>query len=215
MFIRKIPDYKQEFTAFKQIQTHIQPLSTMTSIFDTIRGQTFIKRPLRSLLLIEKNMSMMTPSPPVSAPSTPIHRSNDHLVTEDSIFTITPISSNPKNKANRDYLEQLDRIEEGKPLVWDDSKFNKSRPGDIFGFWMHKKKVKVHFIKKVSPPSERLPSWHKNVGQSDRNVIELSDEYFEVDWETWISIGGAKRCMGTAPAKKSLSKILEISKNKF
>ena len=190
----------------------------MSNTFDSIRGQPLIRRPLKPLLLKDSQSLMLIPistgfvSPPVSAPSTPHPKIHS---TEDSKFAITPISAKPKNKANIDYEEQLERIQEGHPLVWDDTKYNKSLAGDLFGFWMYEKCVKVHVIQSVSTPDQRLPSWHKNVGQADRNVVTLSNEYFMIDWDEWIFIGGAKRCMGTASAKKSLKNVLELAKSKF
>ena len=185
---------------------------------ENTRGMPLIRRPLRSLLLKEASITLTevdSISPPVSAPSTPVPTREKHVPTKDSLFVITPISATKTNKANIDYSEQMDRIDEGKPLVWDDTKFNKSRPGDMFGFWMYKNKVKVHTIQNVSSPEDRLPSWHKNVGQSDRNVVTLSKEFFVIGWEQWIEIGGAKRCMGTSNANKSLKNVYQLSKDKF
>ena len=194
----------------------------MSNTFDTIRGQPLIRRPVRSLLIRESRpmiFELVTGpvSPPVSAPSTPAPPSHAAEIqpSDYANFVITPISADPKNKANIDYLEQLERIQDGHPLVWDDTKHNKSLVGDLFGFWMYKKRVKVHVIQAVSTPDQRLPSWHANVGQSDRNVLTLSSEYFVIDWDQWISMGGAKRCMGTATAKKSLENVLELSRSKF
>lgn len=188
---------------------------------ENTRGMPLIRRPLRSLLLKEATIALnpvqniTLPSPPVSNPSTPTPSAEKFIPTTDSQFVITPISATKTNKANIDYTEQMERICEGKPLVWDDTKYNKSRPGDMFGFWMYQNKVKVHTIQKVSSPEDRLPSWHKNVGQSDRNVVTLSKEFFVIEWDKWIEIGGAKRCMGTANANKSLKNVYKLSKGKF
>ena len=130
-------------------------------------------------------------------------------------LTITPISADTRNKANIDYVEQMERVSNGKPLVWDDSKFNQSRKGDLFGFWMYKEHVRIHVIEGVSKPHERLPSWSTNVGQGDRNVVQLSTDNVVVPWDIWINnLDGAKRCMGTAPVKKGLDKILKYCLNK-
>ena len=137
------------------------------------------------------------------------------LIPNDQTLTITPISADIKNKANIDYQEQIDRVLSGLPLVWDDSQYNKSRKGDLFGFWMYKKKVVIHEIINVSKPHERLPSWSTNVGHGNRNVVELSTDNVIIPWEVWINkIDGAKRCMGTAPVKKNLNKILKYCHNK-
>jgi len=130
-------------------------------------------------------------------------------------LTITPISADTRNKANIDYVEQMERVSNGLPLVWDDSKFNQSKKGDLFGFWMYKEHVRIHVIEGVSKPHERLPSWSTNVGQGDRNVVQLSTDNVVIPWEIWINnLDGAKRCMGTAPVKKGLDKILMYSLNK-
>ena len=134
-------------------------------------------------------------------------------VKSDPLLTITPISANVKSKANIDYGEQLDRISEGTPLVWDDSRFNQSTPGDLFGFWKYKDQVLIHVVEKVSSPTDRLPSWSSNVGQEDRNVVQLSAEKVVIPWNKWIELDGAKRCMGTAPVKKGLANILEYYNN--
>jgi hypothetical protein len=49
----------------------------------------------------------------------------------------------------------------------------------------------------VKPPSERLPSWSENVGQTNRNVLELSDPLKVISWEEWIKNGSSHVCMGT------------------
>ena len=100
------------------------------------------------------------------------------------------------------------RISNGEKLVWDDSRFNLSRPGDLFAFWMYGKQVCIHVIEEVASPYERLPSWSANVGQGDRNVVQLSDHKVIIPWGKWIELDGAKRCMGTASVKKGLGNIL-------
>ena len=123
-------------------------------------------------------------------------------------LTITPISADKGSKARIDYVEQQVRISNGEKLVWDDSKFNQSRPGDLFGFWMYKKHVRIHVVETVHLPSERLPSWSSNVGQGDRHVVQLSEHKVIISWDKWIELDGAKRCMGTAPVKKGLDNIM-------
>jgi len=58
-------------------------------------------------------------------------------------------------------------------------------------------KVIIHKIVGVKPPTERLPSWSKNVGQGDRNVLELSDPLLEITWTEWQLLGGPECKMGT------------------
>jgi hypothetical protein len=115
-----------------------------------------------------------------------------------SFMVITPINKNKKSNSNVDYKEQLIRTARGDSIwCWDDSKNNTAKVGEYFGFYFYGIKVIIHRITGVKDSTERLPSWSRNVGQGDRKVLELSDSLFEIDWDTWISIGGAKRCMGT------------------
>lgn len=113
-------------------------------------------------------------------------------------LTITPISKNLKSKANVDFREQWMRTRTGElNWCWDDTKFNKAKPGEYFAFFHHKNKVVIHRILAVKPPSQRLPSWSSNVGQGDRNVLELSDPLIEISWKNWIENGMSPVCMGT------------------
>ena len=115
-----------------------------------------------------------------------------------SFMVITPINKNKKSNSNVDYREQLIRTERGESIwCWDDSKHNKAKVGEYFGFYFYGIKVVIHKIVGIKNADQRLPSWSQNVGQGDRKVLELSDPLFEIDWNTWISIGGAKRSMGT------------------
>ena len=121
----------------------------------------------------------------------------------DGFFT-----SDEKKPSRSDFIEQCQRVKHGLPLVWDDSSHNKARIGDKFGFWFYQKKIHIHTIIDVKNPKHRLDSWSENVGQGDRNVITLSNDYIIIPWDDWIVLNGAKRCMGTAHVKKGLSEIL-------
>ena len=129
-------------------------------------------------------------------------------VTRTQNLVITPVSANKKSKAHIDYEEQVQRLQEGQPLLWDDSQFNKSSVGDLFGFWMYNNQVRIHVIEAVSDPKNRMPSWSSNVGQGSRNVVQLSDRCVIISWSKWLELDGAKRCMGTAPVKKGLDAII-------
>jgi hypothetical protein len=99
-------------------------------------------------------------------------------------LTITPISKNVRSKANIDFREQWMRTRTGElNWCWDDTKYNKAKIGEYFAFFHHKNKVVIHKILAVKPPSQRLPSWSSNVGQGDRNVLELSDPLMEISWK--------------------------------
>ena len=123
---------------------------------------------------------------------------------------ITPITADSRKPARRDYEEQLERIDNNLPMMWDDTKCNKAELGDKFGFWFYKRCVKVHTIVGIALPSERLPTWSENVGQGDRRVVTLSKEFDVIPWETWIDLNGAKRCMGTAHVNKGLKNIMDF-----
>ena len=145
---------------------------------------------------------LMPATPPVSPPPSPCPLPEPQLI-------ISPITPDVKKPARRDYNEQCLRIKQGLPLVWDDSRFNRARPGDLFGFWFYNSCVRVHKIISTSPPTERLPTWSDNVGQGDRNVITLSKSCTIIPWDRWIELNGAKRCMGTAHVLKGLQNILD------
>lgn len=113
-------------------------------------------------------------------------------------LTITPINKSLKSKSNIDFREQWMRTRNGElNWCWDDSKYNKAKPGEYFAFFHHKNKVVIHKIMAVKPPSKRLPSWSSNVGQTDRNVLELTDPLRELTWEEWMQTGCSDVCLGT------------------
>ena len=115
-----------------------------------------------------------------------------------SHLKISPISKDIKSPSFIDYNEQLERVtKDGQQWCWDDSRFNKARAGELFAFYFHGMRVVIHKILAVKPPSERLPSWSKNVGQGDRNVLELSAPIAEISWSEWQLIGGPESKMGT------------------
>lgn len=117
-------------------------------------------------------------------------------------IVITPISKDKKNKACIDYMEQLERVQYGHHIwCWDDSSKNTAQVGDLFGFYFHGIKVIIHQVLCIKPPSDRLPSWSGNVGQGDRNVLELSEPLLEISWEAWTNLRGYQNKMGTYRTK--------------
>jgi hypothetical protein len=117
-------------------------------------------------------------------------------------LTITPINKQLRSKSNMDFVEQLARTRTGElNWCWDDSKYNKAKSGQYFAFMFYGKKVIIHRILAVKPPSERLPSWSLNVGQTDRNVLELSLPLKELSWEEWINNDGPEAHLGTYTTK--------------
>lgn len=112
---------------------------------------------------------------------------SDNMVNySDSKLIITPLRVG--GDSERDYKEQLGRINEGQSHVWDDTKSNTAVVGDYFGYVVNQKKlssdlktdglIEIYKIIEINRPSERLPSWSDNVGQGDRNVVVLSSKCF-------------------------------------
>ena len=122
---------------------------------------------------------------------------------------VSPISANKKSKGYIDYREQVDRVAQGKTMFWDDAKGNTAKKGDFFGFYHYKEAIEIYEIEDVHSPEHRLASWSDNVGQTDRNVIALSDKICEIPWDTWIELGGRSRCQGTSWTRSSLLTILD------
>jgi hypothetical protein len=113
-------------------------------------------------------------------------------------LTLSPISKDIKSPSYIDYNEQLSRVlHEGFQWCWDDSRYNKAKVGEYFAFYFHGMRVVIHQILDVKPPSERLPSWSKNVGQGDRNVLALSHPMLEITWIEWQLMSGPESKMGT------------------
>lgn len=113
-------------------------------------------------------------------------------------LTITPISKDAKSKGCIDYNEQEKRTSMyGYKWCWDDSQFNKAKVGEYFAFLFFEKRVIIHKIDNIKPPSERLDSWSPNVGQQDRQVLELSDPLKELSWREWLALNGPTAKQGT------------------
>ena len=129
-------------------------------------------------------------------------------------FTVaTPINKNHKSNSNRDYREQLDRHKMGLQLMWDDAKGNPTnKVGGFFAFVHNSQEVTFHIITDILPPSQRLSTWSSNVGQTDRNVLYISDPILTIPWDCWLSLGCPKKIQGTTrivSAHNSLTKFLD------
>jgi len=113
-------------------------------------------------------------------------------------LTITPINKNLKSKSNIDFREQCARTRTGElNWCWDDSRYNKAKSGEYFAYLFYNTKVIIHKIIAVKPPTDRLPSWSENVGQTDRNVVELSEPLIEFTWQQWLENDGPESHLGT------------------
>ena len=154
--------------------------------------------------------SPSTPSPTPSPSPTPVVQT----VYPDNVF-ITPIAKTYKSKqgpcSKRDWEEQLERKRSGLQMMWDGPAINRPQPsvGDLMITWFHMRHVEVYRITEVLKPSERLPSWSTNIGQTDRSVVYLDKDVLTIDWNAWISMGGFKRCMGTTTVSGCKYNIIE------
>jgi len=129
---------------------------------------------------------------------------------------VTPISKNPKSKANIDYHEQLQRIHDNLTHMWDDSRYCHAIQGDLFAYIENSVKLRnndtsgemktpgkimIYIILDVHSPSKRLPSWSCNVGQGDRNVLELTDkpiyEGTAIEWKNYLGYKENYNVQGT------------------
>jgi hypothetical protein len=108
-----------------------------------------------------------------------------YWVRDNPSMIVTPVAMSARSASRRDWLEQIQRRQDGKMHVWDDSKWNCASKGDLFAYVENSVKLKdgkskgfieVFVIKDVHSPEYRLPTWSDNVGQGDRNVVELSEE---------------------------------------
>ena len=83
--------------------------------------------------------------------------------------------------------------------MWDDKKSNPTCVvGGAFGFVHNFDRVEIHMIVDIHDPGRRLDSWSANVGQLDRNVLYLTPILFTIPWDTWLSLGGARKVQGTS-----------------
>lgn len=114
-------------------------------------------------------------------------------------LTITPINKKLTSISNIDFREQLSLAEKGESCwCWDDTKYNKAKKGEYFAFMFYGEKVIIHRITSVKSPLERPPYWSSNVGQTNRNVLELSLPLKEITWTEWEYYNiGPKAHMGT------------------
>jgi len=141
-----------------------------------------------------------------------------HLVSESARLVITPICKTYKSHGpcgRRDWDEQLVRESGGEQMMWDDSKYNTARVGDILMVWHHEKNVTCHLITSVRRSSDRLPSWSGNVGQSDRNVIEIDSALATIPWHLWKFLHGHLRCMGTSNITTQRGNIISFLRTSY
>ena len=110
------------------------------------------------------------------------------MFNSSSGVVITPIAKKVKKTSPcsvTDYNELEERSVTGLEIFWDDSRSNKTKSGDLFVFRFDSIRAVFHVVEDVSDSSNRLESWSKNVGQTDRNVLKLSKKSVIVPWEKW------------------------------
>jgi hypothetical protein len=145
------------------------------------------------------------------------------MLSSSNGIVITPIAKKVKKIGPcslTDYNEQLESSSKGLDIFWDDSRSNKCKPGDLFVFRFDSKHVVFHIVEDVSDSSNRLESWSKNVGQTDRNVLKLSKKSIIVPWEEWDSFkyyGGRQGTtyMDAIKNRELKSEILNFANKKF
>jgi len=126
---------------------------------------------------------------------------------------VSPISKDDTKPSAIDYEEQQERFRHHQQMMWDDAKSNPTKvSGGFFGFVRNFKRVEFHRITDIKSPHNRLVSWSDNVGQSDRNVLTLSNRFYTMLWEEWIGLGCPKKIQGTTRvvgAHERLSRFLK------
>jgi hypothetical protein len=127
-----------------------------------------------------------------------MEESSTLVIDDTQPFIVTPINKNKKSKSRIDYNEQMNRQTAGKKLMWDDTSKNiTKKAGGIFAFVHNDNKVEICQVTGVFDPDSRIPSWSENVGQTNRNVLELTDVIMTLTWDEWISHNGHRRVQGT------------------
>lgn len=104
----------------------------------------------------------------------------------DRNMVLTPVAQGKNSASNRDYNDQIQRRKNHEMHCWDDSKDNNAVKGDLFGYVENCISIRpntkslgmieLFTILNVYDKTYRLPQWSENVGQGDRNVVELSND---------------------------------------
>ena len=126
---------------------------------------------------------------------------------------VTPIASAYKRQgacSRRDWEAQQQLEKEGSQMNWDGVPANRGRmdKNDIFCAVYNPTisrpgKVLVYPITDTHDPTQRPSSWANNIGKGDRRVLDLGKQICEMDWETWISLGGHRKVQGSTLVKNS------------
>ena len=138
------------------------------------------------------------------------------IVDREQAFIVTPINKNAKSRSNVDYREQKHREESGKQMMWDDTRHNSTKaPGGLFAFVHNNHMVEICQVIKICSPEHRLESWSDNVGQSTRNVLELTNVITTLSWDEWISNGGHSKVQGTTQIRANKNMLLDFIESRM
>ena len=138
------------------------------------------------------------------------------IIDRSQPFVVTPINKNAKSKSQVDYNEQMARQLLREQLMWDDTRYNSTkRAGGMFAFVHNDMKVELCQITGVYSPEHRLASWSENVGQGDRNVLELTKVLVTLTWDEWIKHGGHAKVQGTTNVKKNKDALLNFIESRM
>jgi hypothetical protein len=105
-------------------------------------------------------------------------------------ITFTPISNN--NCTVNLHNELVSK----NTWRWSDGKHNKSKIGDYFAFYFHKKKIIFHKILDIIGPENKYSHWDYPGSQS-KNILILSQPLHELDWNEWELLNGPQSHMST------------------
>ena len=106
----------------------------------------------------------------------------------NSVHSImTTINKNVKSNSARDYREHMERVRQSAQLMWDDKcSASEGTPtktvGGLFVFVKNLISIEFHIVMEIHSPQNRLKSWSQNVGQTDRNVLYLSNMIYTMNW---------------------------------
>jgi hypothetical protein len=129
---------------------------------------------------------------------------------------VTPINKNNNSNSNIDYRTQLERVNLGQQLMWDDAKGNPTKElGGSFGFVHNGKCVELYIVVGIMTPSDRHHSWRWNVGHEQRQVLLLSPMFTTIDWVTWLKLGGPKKTQKTSRVVRGHNTISKYLTQKF
>jgi len=115
---------------------------------------------------------------------------------------LTPIAKQVKKEAlnpdgtrnlkipdsRRDYIDRLQREQQGLQMMWDDVNTNKAMVNDIILFYEYNIEVTARTILQIG--GERIPTWPETIGHRNRQVLYLSPELKTYSWHEWVNMNG-------------------------